>query len=544
MEDKKALIINKNIRSFLDKGFLLSPDFLDDKELNFINEKFITNLKSNKDLVVLNKDIRDILSKKDIDNFNWKEFEKSQTLFEKQKNTRIYTSFMDYLNKLETKRIKPIEEIKEITPLSKNFSDIKSNIKITFSYDEESKKRSIQDFIGFYNSRFEIIKNMLKNRRELQSISSINRIKAKRDRESVSLIGMVMSKQTYKSGNLGLTIEDSTGSITVLINKSKRELYNIAKDIVLDDIIGVSGTSGNNIVFANNILLPDIPLNKELKKSPEEGYMIVLSDFHIGSNNFLEEEFNRFLDWIQGNVGNEKQKELASKIKYIFILGDLVDGIGIYPGQSEELVIKDIYEQYQVCADYLKKIPSHIQLIIIPGNHDAMRLAEPQPQLYKDLAAPIWELSNVTLLSNPSYVNIHSSENFSGFDILMYHGYSFTHYADVVESIRMKGGVDRADLIMKFLLQRRHLAPSHTSNLFIPDESKDSLVINKVPDFFLTGHLHKSVVANYRNTTMICGSCWQAKTEFMEKVGVHPEPAKVPIVNLQTREVKVLRFGK
>jgi DNA polymerase II small subunit len=126
----------------------------------------------------------------------------------------------------------------------------------------------------------------------------------------------------------------------------------------------------------------------------------------------------------------------------------------------------------------------------------------------------------------------------------MYHGYSLVHYADVVESIRRKGGVDRADLIMKFLLQRRHLAPTHKSNLYLPNSARDNMVIDKIPDFFLTGHLHKSVIANYRNITMICGSCWQSKTSFMEKIGLHPEPAKVPIVNLKTRDIKLLRFGK
>src|SRR5574342_1336167 len=79
-----------------------------------------------------------------------------------------------------------------------------------------------------------------------------------------------------------------------------------------------------------------------------------------------------------------------------------------------------------------------------------------------------------------------------------------------------------ADLIMKFLLKRRHLAPTHTSTLYVPDTKKDPLVIEKVPDFFLSGHIHKSVTANYRNTTLICGSCWQGKTLFQEKVCHNP----------------------
>ena len=96
---------------------------------------------------------------------------------------------------------------------------------------------------------------------------------------------------------------------------------------------------------------------------------------------------------------------------------------------------------------------------------------------------------------------------------------------------------------MKFLLKRRHLAPTHSSTLHMPDANQDALVIDRVPDFFVAGHIHKSSVSSYRNIRMICGSCWQSKTPFQEKVGHHPEPCRVPIVNLQTRNVKILKFG-
>ena len=76
------------------------------------------------------------------------------------------------------------------------------------------------------------------------------------------------------------------------------------------------------------------------------------------------EDFGRFLKWINCELGNESQKQIASKVKYIFILGDLVDGCGVYPDQEKELVIKDIKEQYKACADFLSKIPKKIKLII------------------------------------------------------------------------------------------------------------------------------------------------------------------------------------
>ncbi|MDP2750903.1 MAG: metallophosphoesterase, partial [Nanoarchaeota archaeon] len=345
-----------------------------------------------------------------------------------------------------------------------------------------------------------------------------------------------------KNNNIILTLEDSTAEIKVLVSKSKPDNYEMAKNIVFDEVIGIVGMNGDNIVFANKVILPDVPLNKELKKLDEEVYVVFLSDIHVGSNNFLPEQFNKFLNWINGNFGSEQQRHIASKVKYVFVIGDLVDGVGIYPGQEKELVINEINEQYNECARLLSKIPTNIRIIICPGNHDAMRISEPQLPLYKDFASAIWRMPNTIMVSNPALVNIAAKENFSGFDVLMYHGYSFDYYVAHVDSIRQQGGYDRADLIMKFLLQKRHLAPTHRSTLYIADTKKDPLVISQIPDFFVTGHIHKSSVSEYRNITLICGSCWQSKTSFQEKVGHNPEPARVPVVNLQSREIKVLRF--
>ena len=171
-----------------------------------------------------------------------------------------------------------------------------------------------------------------------------------------------------------------------------------------------------------------------------------------------------------------------------------------------------------------------------------MHIAEPQEVFYPDYAPDLMEMPNVIVVSNPGMVNIGKTKEFSGFDVLMYHGYSFDYYVSNVESIRNNGGYHRADLIMKFLLQRRHLAPSFKSTPYYPGFDEDPLLIKKIPDFFLTGHIHYSKVANYKGVTMICGSCWQDKTDFQEKLGHDPEPGRVPVVNLKTRDVKILKF--
>ena len=527
--EQEAVSKKEMVNSFLDKGLLLSSDVINqisNQDLEKLHELLLKKKQGN--LLVINKEVGQLITSLKIQDINWMEMDKIKTLSEKGKNKESYLNFVKHLLTEEE-----IPKAKE-----------ESKIKIINSYVEESKKRDIQDFVQYFNNRYETIKKILKNRSELTNTLSINRIKAKKDRDHISLIGLVNEKKTTKNKNIILTLEDPTGSIKVLANKNKPDLFAIANNLVLDEVIAITGVNAENIVFADNILLPEVPLNRELKKCPDEGYALFLSDIHVGSTNFLAEDFNKFLKWINLETGNEKQKEVASKVKYIFIVGDLIDGCGVYPGQDKELSIKDMKGQYEECANLLRQIPEKIHLIICSGNHDGVRIAEPQPPPSKEFAEKLYELPNVTVVSNPSIVNIESSDSFPGFDVLLYHGYSFDFFVSGVEAIRNQGGYDRADLIMRFLLQRRHLAPTHTSTLYIPDANKDPLVIDKIPDFFISGHIHKAITANYRNVTLVCGSCWQSKTSFQEKVGHNPEPSRIPIANLKTREMKILKFGK
>jgi len=425
-----------------------------------------------------------------------------------------------------------------------------ATVEIIQNYKEDTfKKREVNDFTLYFRNRYKSISNMLRSKSELDDCLSINRIVSKKESmRRVSLIGIVFEISETKNGHIMLEVEDLTGKMKVIITKKSQDAFNAAKDLVRDEIIGIVGSSlydekyKSTVVFCNSIIHPDVPMTKELKKCPDEVYSIFLSDIHVGSIDFLPEEFDKFVNFLNGDC-REEYKDKISKIRYLFIAGDLVEGIGIYPGQDEELNISDIFAQYEEFAKYIARVPKHIKVIICPGNHDALRLAEPQPPIPKDMAPDLYSLDNVYMVSNPSLVNIHKSEEFEGFDVLLYHGYSFDYYISNVDSIRNAGGYHRADLVMEFFLKRRHLCPTHTSTPYIPNTMADPLVISRVPDFFVTGHIHYSKIAMYNNVTLICGSCWQKATSFQLKLGHDPEPARVPLVNLRTRKVDLLIFG-
>jgi len=83
----------------------------------------------------------------------------------------------------------------------------------------------------------------------------------------------------------------------------------------------------------------------------------------------------------------------------------------------------------------------------------------------------------------------------------------------------------------------------HGAMDYIPCENEDPLVIKQVPDIIATGDQHRAEVSKMNNILLIASSCWQSITPFEEKVGNVPDPCKVPLFNLKTREIKILDFS-
>ncbi len=393
-----------------------------------------------------------------------------------------------------------------------------------------------------FNKRLEQISKILKNRKELENALPSRIILKNNNKEKISFIGMINKIQETKKGHIIITAEDKHDNIKMLISKNNKELIEKAKEITYDEILGFRGTKGEELFYVDDIIWPDIPLDRQIKYSNEDINVVFISDLQFGSKDFLKEDFEKFLEWINGNTEDEELNKIAKKTRYLFIVGDLVDGVGIYPGQDEELTYKDIYEQFEKLSELLKKIPKNIMIFAIPGNHDPVRLAEPQPKINRKIIKPLLELENFKMLTNPSIIRIGINEKFSGIDILLYHGFSYDYYAQNIDSIRLKGGYDAPLEIMKYLLKRRHLAPTHTSTVYVPDPRKDHLVIEQIPDIFVSGHIHRARAGNYKSVTLIESSCWQGMTKFMEKTGHIPESSKAYVVNLKTRKIKELDF--
>ncbi len=331
-----------------------------------------------------------------------------------------------------------------------------------------------------------------------------------------------------------LTIEDLHASTIALIPQNASEkLQKKARLLLLDQVVCLSVMkTRSNLLIVEDIILPDVA-QKTPRKASVPVYAVLTSDLHVGSTKFQREAFNRFILWLNGKYGNERLKEIASHVKYVLIAGDIVDGIGVYPNQLKELAIKDIYEQYKLAAKYLEQIPDYIEVVIIPGNHDAPRKALPQPAISKDFLTLLQESRNIYSLGNPCFLTLHDVE------FLLYHGRSLDDILSTVPGANHSN----PEKAMKVLLQSRHLAPVYGEKTPLSPEEKDFLVINRVPDVFHAGHVHVLGYTNYRGVLLVNSGGWQEQTDYMQRLGLTPTPGKVPVVNLQTLDVTVISFS-
>jgi DNA polymerase II small subunit len=386
----------------------------------------------------------------------------------------------------------------------------------------------ISDFTRYFQDRFNRLKRLIVNRREMLGSVPVAAIRNRGG--DVKAIGMVVEKQTTSKGGVIFTIEDESGRIKVLSTGTK----GTPTDIVNDEVVGVVGTTNpkRDLVYAEQIVRPEIPVRRTPHTTDRDLNVAFAADIHVGSNTFMDTQWNRFMDFLNGRLdnGNGTDKILET-LEVVIVPGDVVDGIGVFPGQQEELLIDDIYRQYEALAELLKDVPDHIEVIMSPGNHDAVRLAEPQPALPNDIQRMF--AGKVQFVGNPALIDIE------GVNVLAYHGKSIDDFVTHVQTCTYEDPVT----IMKEMLKRRHLAPIYGGRTNIAPEVNDHLVIETIPDIFVTGHVHGTGVERYRGTTLINASAWQDQTNYQRSMNFVPDPAKVPIVNLRDMSVKLMDFA-
>lgn len=424
-------------------------------------------------------------------------------------------------------------------PVAKDYDFIFEILK-----DPTGKLHTNGKYDEFYEltlDKFNRLRKLIRRRPEVNSATNINNIFRLSNSAEISTIGFVNKIHLTKKENYLFTLEDLTGTISVLIqnNSDNLDYIKIIERTINDQMLFVKGTFNpgdkgrRGIIFAKSISKIDIPTDFRPNTSPDPLSIALISDLHVGSKEFEEKLFKKFLNFINGKSNNKRLRDIAGKIKYLVINGDLVDGIGIYPNQQKDLIITDIYKQFKKASDLLSEIPDYIKIFYVSGNHEPVRNALPLPAVPKKYCEDLINLG-IKCLGNPSLIKTHSVNT------LIYHGESMHDMNMLIHDLDINDPIET----MKEFLICRHLAPTFGEKTQLAPINKDLLLLDKIPDIFHTGHVHINGTGKYRNVTLINSGCFQAQTDYMRSFGIRPTPGIVPIVELDTLNFFTLDFKK
>lgn len=389
------------------------------------------------------------------------------------------------------------------------------------------------DFRDYFRDRFESLSSILRSRADVSGAATASHVPDDLKWHKVKFIGMVNSKKEFRDGTIVVELEDEEGSVKVTF-RGDDAIKKKAARLLLDEVVCILGATRNGqSVIAEDVIWPDVPyLSRQRPQSQDQEFAVLTSDIHIGSKTFLKDDFERFLSWLRGESDDNRLKEMARKTKYLIIAGDLVDGVGIYPNQEDELEVQDLYEQYRVAAEYLSSLPERIRVIIIPGNHDACRPTLPTPPIYREYAPKLYSMKNVVMLGDPSYVSLN------GTVFLVTHGRSLDDVIPFLPDCNFR----EPQKAMVELLKSRHIAPIYGEKTPLAPEPKDRLIIDPVPDVFHAGHVHVEGLAEYRGILVANSGTWQSQTKFQLSIGIVPKPSVVPVVDIRSMRAYELNF--
>ena len=411
---------------------------------------------------------------------------------------------------------------------SHNASDYATDIIKNNPVGESKNIGSVGSISDLFKDRFETVAELLAMQAGFKPTGNIRELADERKRSgfknrTYKAVGIVESARRTKSGGKMVTLEDNSGVIDVFIRKEDPAVDSLMND----DVIGVTGRfdkKNPNMFWVDEVQYVDVLLKHQNKggKDFDPISIAFISDVHMGSKYFLEETWDKMMHWLN-------TAPLAKNIKYLVLSGDTVDGAGVYPDQNKNLSIQNVYDQYQYCASKLDELPDHITPIILPGNHDAVRPAEPQPVLEHEIQQ---KFNSAIHVGNPCRISLN------GIDVLSYHGKGMDDIIPRIEEVTYEDSV----IGMKHMLKKRHLAPIWGERNALSPEEHDQMVIRTPPDIFVTGHTHSHATDWYNGVPLVVSSTMQGQTDFMQMLGYSSMKGHLTLYNIQNREFKTISF--
>lgn len=140
----------------------------------------------------------------------------------------------------------------------------KPKIKLIAEHEPIEKPVTVDEYLKDIFTVFDKAKGILAKNPSLGRLISINKITQKTNEFSV--IGMVKEKSKN-----GMVVEDATGEVQVSFDSDGKLKTG---DVEVDDVVGVKCKRMDQRYYATQIVLPEIPLRMDVKRSRKESTLI------------------------------------------------------------------------------------------------------------------------------------------------------------------------------------------------------------------------------------------------------------------------------
>ena len=154
----------------------------------------------------------------------------------------------------------------------------------------------VEGYGALFASRFTKLKQIMSDRPESKKVKDIAVVKSiTKSNDELFVCGLVSDRKSDRKVTR-ITLEDPTSSMEIIVFEG--DLQETADTLLMDQFAMFKIVPAKNGgFFAKDIYLPDIP-EHSTNRSKTETYAVFLSDLHVGSKFFMEEELNDFISWV------------------------------------------------------------------------------------------------------------------------------------------------------------------------------------------------------------------------------------------------------
>ena len=148
----------------------------------------------------------------------------------------------------------------------------------------------VDGYGALFASRYEKLKSIIAARPEskkVKSVESVRRSGGAKDDEDAYVAGLINDREVRDS-RAEILLEDPSGVLSIPVYNE--ELQKEAGSLMRDQMAMVRLGRGKRGVFAKEIILPDTPAHVP-NRSETGAWAALISDLHVGSKYFMEEEF-------------------------------------------------------------------------------------------------------------------------------------------------------------------------------------------------------------------------------------------------------------